>query len=243
MLRCIQCMSKLECRPYTNTRGDSMPTNERQPNTSFHSKHFNVVPLSWEHREMYIPTADLPSLTEFPWVSRNQPWPPDLTEMFQNLTEFEWYFIFLEEIVILAVSNQNGCLCPRISLNGAGKREHENKNSPTTNPPPPLNRVGFGRLRKNSATTPPSPTYNRVGLLRSRKNPATTPLPPLNRVDFWRSRKRLKKLNKFNLAALLQTGTIESTNYRSQPGDTRSTIRANNVTLCQKIATVLIMRA
>ena len=35
-----------------------------------------------------VPNADLPSLTEFPWVSRNGAWSPGLTEMLQNLTEF-----------------------------------------------------------------------------------------------------------------------------------------------------------
>ena len=33
--------------------------------------------------------------------------------------------------------------------------------------------------------------------------PPPPPPPPLNRVDFWRSRKRLKKFNKLNLAALM----------------------------------------
>ena len=48
---------------------------------------------------------DLPSLTEFPWVSRNRTWPPGLTEMIPNLTEFgefEWHYFFLQEIVTLA---------------------------------------------------------------------------------------------------------------------------------------------
>ena len=44
--------------------------------------------------------SDLPSLTEFPWVSRNGARSPGLTEMSQNLTEFkefDWSHIFLQK--------------------------------------------------------------------------------------------------------------------------------------------------
>ena len=57
--------------------------------------------------------------------------------------------------------------------------------------PPPANLVGFRRWWKTAATTPP-------------------PHPP-NRVGFWRSRKRLNKFNKLNLAALLVVLTCKTT--------------------------------
>ena len=57
------------------------------------------------------------------------------------------------------------------------------------------------RSRKIAATTPPLPTESRRFLGIPEKFCYYTPPPP-NRVGFRRSRKRLKKFNNLNLAAL-----------------------------------------
>ena len=63
---------------------------------------------------------------------------------------------------------------------------------------PPPNVVGSRRIKFGYYSPPPTESGR---LAEMRENYATTvvpPPPPLNRVGFWRSRKRLKKFNKLN---------------------------------------------
>ena len=55
---------------------------------------------------------------------------------------------------------------------------------------------------------PPPPTEPRRRLLEITEHFCYYPPPPLNRVGFWRSRKRLKKFNNLNLAALRQSVAV-----------------------------------
>ena len=71
-----------------------------------------------QHWWMHV--ADLPSLTEFPWVSRNGAWSPGLTEMLKNLTEFrefDWSSIFLQKSMLFQTCevSRNGAWCPGLS--------------------------------------------------------------------------------------------------------------------------------
>ena len=101
--------------------------------------------------------ADLPSLTEFPWVSRNHSWSPGLTEMLKNLTEFgqfEWYFFLSKKSLFLAYLTKT-CVSTHEYHSMWWKMWFRNRREwkiPAT--PPPQNRVSFWRRRKISATTP-----------------------------------------------------------------------------------------
>ena len=125
-------------------------------------------------------------------VSRNFRESPEITPDLQvsrkcpkisrNLGNSSDFFCLSKKSLFLPYLTQNVCLYHEYhSMWGKNVILQQKITENVCYYPPPLNRVGgFWRTRKNSATTP----------------------PPLNRVDFWRSRKRLKKFNNINLAAL-----------------------------------------
>ena len=70
--------------------------------------------------------------------------------------------------------------------------------------------ISLVEITENSCYCPPSPTES--GRLPENTEKLCYCTPPLNRVGFWRSRKRLKKFNKLNLAALLQMCMLANDN-------------------------------
>ena len=94
-------------------------------------------------------------------------------------------------------------------------------------PPPTEPGIGVGRTRKIFATTSPSPTDSRR--LSEITETFCYYTPPLNRIGFWRSRKRLKKFNKLNLTALVDVSICpgirdarhQSFSASTQPSQTR----------------------